>query len=69
MYTDDTGSASHLITAVWFQDGGGTIPTNVGAAPEYQNIEGGNRNNSPNCYSYAIGIYDKSHDPGDFSEK
>ncbi len=41
----------------------------VGAAPNYVEIEpsDGNRDSNPNCYSYALGYYDQSYDPGDFS--
>ena len=39
----------------------------VGAALEYQSVAGGTPDSTANCYSYAIGIYDKSYNPGDFS--
>ena len=47
----------------------GGCSSSVGAAPEYVEIaeSDGDRDSNPNCYSYAIGIYDKSHNPGDFS--
>ena len=43
----------------------------VGAAPNYVEIaaSNGNPNKHPNCYSYVIGEYDKSYDPGDFSTR
>jgi RHS repeat-associated protein len=42
----------------------------VGGAPDYVDIDAsnGDRNKNPNCYSYAIGVYDSSHNPGDFSD-
>ena len=44
-------------------------PSQFGVAPVYKDIKAsnGNRNNNPNCYAYAIGLYDKSYNPGDFS--
>ena len=48
-------------------------PNKWGDAPEYveyeqvDDQEENKRDNYPNCYSYALGIYDKSYDPGDFS--
>ena len=41
----------------------------VGSAPDYIYIgpSNGDRSTQPNCYSYAIGEYEKSYDPGDFS--
>jgi len=41
----------------------------VGDAPEYIDYDTSNlgRDESPNCYSYAIGLYDCSYNPGDFS--
>ena len=41
----------------------------VGAAPDYVKIgpSDGNRDKNPNCYSYVLGDYTMSHDPGDFS--
>ena len=41
----------------------------VGAAPNYVEIgaSNGNREENPNCYSYAIGEYGASYNPGDFS--
>ena len=39
----------------------------VGAASSYRNVKGGKRETTPNCYAYAIGKYDKSYNPGDFS--
>ncbi|MGM9601662.1 MAG: RHS repeat-associated core domain-containing protein, partial [Faecousia sp.] len=38
----------------------------IPAAPKY-NSEKELRENNPNCYSYAIGIYDRSYDPGEIS--
>ena len=50
--------------------GSSACSSNVGAAPNYKNIgeSNGNRQTNPNCYSYAIGLYDKSYNPGDFSQ-
>ena len=41
----------------------------VGSAPDYVDIgaSNGDRSRNPNCYSYAIGVYDSAHNPGDFS--
>jgi hypothetical protein len=41
-----------------------------GAAPSYRTIpeSDGDRETNPNCYAYALGIYDKSYNPGDFSK-
>ena len=41
----------------------------VGAAPNYVEIgaSNGTREENPNCYSYAIGEYGASYNPGDFS--
>ena len=40
-----------------------------GAAPRYHEIaqSNGDRSKNPNCYSYAIGIYSCSYDPGEIS--
>ena len=39
------------------------------SAPTYVESKGGPSNISPNCYSYAIGIYDRAYDPGMFSNQ
>ena len=43
--------------------------TSVGAAPDYVEIaeSDGDRSKNPNCYSYVIGEYGKSYEPGEFS--
>jgi len=43
-------------------------PMGVGSAPYYIEFECGiSPDTSPNCYSYAIGKYDRTYQPGDFS--
>ena len=48
----------------------GCSSNEVGVAPEYKQISESNsdRSKNPNCYSYAIGYYDQSYNPGDFSK-
>ena len=41
--------------------------TSVGDAPNYVEVGGGSRDTASNCYAFAIGMYDKSYDPGYFS--
>jgi len=43
--------------------------TNTGAAAPYVYISSsnGDRSTNPNCYSYALGYYNASYNPGDFS--
>lgn len=73
-YIDPTGTVSIFAIIAFFT----TIMTLLtgcskqdiyGAAPAYKNISAsnGNRDKNPNCYAYAIGKYDKSYNPGDFS--
>ena len=54
---------------VGYTDAGtGTVYT-VGAAKPYIEIDesDGNREREPNCYSYALGYYDRSYDPGEYA--
>ena len=46
-----------------------TAEVSYGAAQPFKEAKGGERSNSPNCYSYAIGYYNKSYNPGEFSGK
>ena len=45
-------------------------PQSVGAAKPYKKIKesDGDRNLNPNCYSYALGYYGKSYDPGEMAD-
>mgnify|MGYP003557196372 CR=1 FL=1 len=54
------------IFAVTFSACGTNDP---GVAPDYVEIgeSDGDRSKNPNCYAYAIGYYDQSYNPGDFS--
>ena len=46
-----------------------TAEVSYGAAQPFKEAKGGERSNSPNCYSYAIGYYNKSFDQVSFQEK
>ena len=70
--TDSVGSYPTYATMVLDggYGGGNYIPdqSDYGSAPDYVSIKSdGNYDISPNCYAYAIGYYDKSYSPGDFS--
>ena len=66
---DNCGSAANWTVSVNMSDGSGGNP--YGAAHDYLEIaeSDGDRNHNPNCYSYALGYYDRSYDPGDFSNQ
>lgn len=76
--TDPTGEfwiTALVVTAVVVVCGAGLSGCSkqsdetVGAAPDYYQIgeSDGDRSVNPNCYAYALGYYNRSYDPGDFS--